>query len=208
MTSITAVANANSNASTITVPATTQTGDIIVIADGPNTSGTTPPTAVVPVGYTQIADNNCYNGTSNSRQIVSYKIAGPSDAGATVTGMTGGNNSRKVIAVWRGNNPITTVNTNSVVNAILSSATTNTITSSSGPAPMIILGANRGNGASGTFTYGGTLKSSGTTITTSSAAAHDVTYLISNTVPTNYTYGYSAFGTGCSVVQSFYLTFN
>ena len=88
----------SSGTSTITLSASAQTGDIAILYDVTNvTSNNT-----VPSGWTQIINQT----TTGIRTIVSYRILTAGQAGTTITGTASG--SRKFIAVYRGNIPITT----------------------------------------------------------------------------------------------------
>ena len=81
---------------TITAPASIIAGDIIIIADRAlNNSGL--PTLVVPTGFTSISAL----ALTDTRQIVSYKIAAGTEGGTNITGMSGTNANKKAMYVLR-----------------------------------------------------------------------------------------------------------
>lgn len=82
--------------SSLTIPATTQSGDILVLfSKAINTTGE--PTTVVPAGFTQVSLG--YNDVR--KHIISYKIATGSDANSSVTAMTGTSSSGCCLFVVR-----------------------------------------------------------------------------------------------------------
>ena len=89
---------ASSNTANITLSASAQTGDIAILYDVTNVTTNN----TVPSGWTQIINQT----TTGIRTIVSYRILTAGQAGTTITGTASG--SRKFIAVYRGNIPITT----------------------------------------------------------------------------------------------------
>lgn len=99
---------------TITIPATTQEGDIIILSDRIISSNIT---ATLPSGFTQIA--NTTNSTDR-RTLISYKIASASDAGTTITGMTGTSSASKIITVFSTNKLAPTITVGSVVSTAYS----------------------------------------------------------------------------------------
>jgi hypothetical protein len=107
LSSIVQQASSTSTTSTITAPAGIIAGDLLVLMDSA-TSALSTPTSVIPAGFTQITQSNGTGGGAGQRQILSYKLADGSEAGASITGMTG-NFLRKVLATFRGNVPATAV---------------------------------------------------------------------------------------------------
>jgi hypothetical protein len=128
--------SATSTAATITTPGTTIAGDLIVLWDFPSSSPSGPAN-ILPSGYTQIATV----ASGARRGSACYKIADSGDANAVVTGMDGALNDRKIMVVFAGDNPIS-----SAVLASVNSESTagdpvaQTITSSSGIVPLVVLG--------------------------------------------------------------------
>ncbi len=87
---------ATSAASTITIPATAQAGDLAVLYDlARNSSGT--PTLVTPAGWTTLSDLTGGTGAA----VLSYKILVAGDPGGTVTGMDGTSADAKSLVVFR-----------------------------------------------------------------------------------------------------------
>jgi hypothetical protein len=95
---MTYITNSNSLSSTITIPATATTGDIAVLWDFSQTNS-----QVVPSGWTPIGSA----GTTSHRLTVSYRQLTAGQAGSSVSGQ--GGTTRKVMAIFRGNNPPTTI---------------------------------------------------------------------------------------------------
>lgn len=90
------VASADSSAATITIPATAQAGDLAVLYDlARNIIGT--PTLVTPSGWTTLSDLTGGTGAA----VLSYKILGAGDPGATITGMDGNIADAKSLEVFR-----------------------------------------------------------------------------------------------------------
>lgn len=91
-----------SNTSTshqITVPGTVIAGDLLILFDFCNGIGI--PTSVIPSGFNSVQDQ----GASNTRGILSYKIATGSDASTVLTGVND-TSDRKILAVFRPNLPL------------------------------------------------------------------------------------------------------
>jgi hypothetical protein len=141
LTSITQVLSATSNNSaTITAPSGIQAGDLIVMLDAAS-ADSSPPTAVVPTGFTSIFN---VTDAANYRIIASYKKADGTEGGASITGMVGSgftNTSAKSILVFRGNAPATTITVGDIGSQLTTgNPTAQTITASSGVAPLIVFG--------------------------------------------------------------------
>lgn len=141
-TSVTFQASAVVNAETITVPAGVIAGDLIVLHDNAINSGggSSPSDSVVPDGFTSVVDQGAHPSAS-VRQIVSYKIADGSEAGTSLTGMVGTFSSGKTLAVFRGNNPISSVNASTPNEQITSgNPTAQSVLASGGTPPLIVFG--------------------------------------------------------------------
>jgi len=94
---VTYVGTAESTGANITIPATAQSGDIAVLYDAAlNSSGS--PTLVTPAGWT-----NKVNSTlvTNYRAAVCVKVLDGSDAGMSITGMSGTSENSKQMLVFR-----------------------------------------------------------------------------------------------------------
>lgn len=92
------------NTATITWPGSLQAGDAAVLMDGSVTFGAQ--TAIFPAGFTTIVNASTGAGTE-PRSIVSSRVLDGSESG-TITGMTG-LSSGKLLLIFRGNIPITSV---------------------------------------------------------------------------------------------------
>lgn len=127
--------SSSSTSGTITLPASILSGDVIFIYQ--YTRDTSAPATVVPTGYTAVANISSTNG----RVIVSYKISAGSDSGASVTIMTSGVTSLAIAAVFRGDNPVSSITIGSLNTQITDgNPTSQTCTASSGVAPLVVLG--------------------------------------------------------------------
>lgn len=115
VSSLSYVGTADSSASTITIPATSQTGDIAILYDLA-VSGSIP-TLVTPSGWT----NRLNTTGSTFRLAVCSKILEAGEPGASITGMNGATVNNKMMMVFRPNIPIGT-------------ATFSTFTGETGPA--------------------------------------------------------------------------
>ena len=97
----------NSAANTIVIPATSQAGDVAVLLDFA-VSSTTAAGAVTPSGWTQIR-TDLINATTAVRASVCYKILVSGDIGASITGMSGGTSTRKMLLILKNNRKVTQV---------------------------------------------------------------------------------------------------
>jgi hypothetical protein len=159
---------ASSTATTITIPALVQEGDLLVLAD---TSTTV--TDVTPSGWTSISKVT----TTGIRTNVSYKIAGSGDAGTSVTGMAG--TTRKIMSVHRnvGTNSLT-VDEISTPSAQATTAAPSNQTITGGTKPCIYF-AVYGKTASTVPTRGFTGLPTGLTAQTNSSISTSGVYLLS-----------------------------
>jgi len=137
VTSLSHVAFATSSAETITVPSTTNSGDVMVLFDRARQVGSVP-TDVLPEDWEEIGVGD---NTVTIRMRTSVKIADGSDASSSITGMNGGASNRKIIAVFRGN-----VHANTIISASSAIEITNddpsaqVISSSGGTEPLVSVG--------------------------------------------------------------------
>ena len=135
--SITQVLSSTSTAQTITAPSGIQAGDLLVLADmACNTSGA--PAAVTPTGWTAVTASVT---TSVIRQCSSYKLAVGNEGGTSITGMTGTGSVAKVMQVFRGNSPATSVTLGDPdAQATSNDPSSQTVTAASGVAPLVVFG--------------------------------------------------------------------
>lgn len=132
------VDSAISNAATITIPATAQAGDLAVLFDQAiNTAGT--PTEATPTNWTKLSSV----AFGIARGSNSYKILAEGEPGSIITGMDGNSSEAKVMFVFRGNVPITTVTPESPWHAQGSSADPggSTVLASGNAVPLVVVGA-------------------------------------------------------------------
>lgn len=127
-----------SSAGTLTVPATVQAGDLLVLLDfALNSSGS--PTEAYETDFTKIGTASF----SPRRLSLSYKIATGSEASTAIGSAQDGTSSdRHILAVFRASAPITSV----VVNSVFEQGTNadpspQNVTSASGDVPLVVLGA-------------------------------------------------------------------
>lgn len=187
------VASETSTASTITIPASAQEGDVAILYDVANSGST--PTSVTPTGWTSIRSD----AGSISRQNSSAKVLVAADAGASITGMSGTNWENKTLIVVRPNVPA-----RSFVAAGANGETTSgtpanqTVTASAGSAPLIVVAGYTISGSFGTLTFSPTQDA-----TVSNGSFQRLRYKIYNSAPADVTVGMS--DAGLNWMQSFYL---
>lgn len=99
-------ANTASAGGGVTIPATVQTGDYMLFFDY-DRGGSNPPAEAYPSGFDSLFTASSTN--TNIRICVSSKIAGPSDAGAGITGLSDTNQAGQQLLVFRPSKPITNV---------------------------------------------------------------------------------------------------
>lgn len=142
--SLSVIGTANSNNSaTVTVPSggsAPQSGDIIIFAEGKITA--TPPTMVLPTGFTQIASQSTELGIEDGGGILAYKVSDGTEGGTTITGLTASLGQTKLLLILRqSSGAITSVTINDVDTAVSAAAPSDqTITSGSGTTPLVALG--------------------------------------------------------------------
>jgi hypothetical protein len=194
----------------VTIPATTQTNDIIFLfAEIGDSATATAPTITTPTGYTLI---NSAAGTNiaaadSDRSSLFYKVAVSGDAGSTLTVTHASGDYRSlIIAVFRttkGSAPTVTnssINSYGVVTASGTAAnpSNQTVTSSSGAVPLIVFGAYV-NTATRTFS-----PTQDAELTNASVSGRVLRYKIYNASPANVTVGATTTSTAV-VLQSFYM---
>ncbi len=148
LTSLSFLDSATSTGASVTGPAGILTGDLLVLFDRAIAAGSaTPPTTVLPSGFTSISNSPGSNASPNAvRSIVSYKIADGSEASASLTGMNGSTNG-KMLAVFRGD-----VHVSAVLPSTPNAETTDgnpasqNVAASGGATPLIVV-AGYGSGS-------------------------------------------------------------
>lgn len=136
VSSVTYVGMAESTASTITIPATAQTGDIALLYDlGQGNS--TPPALVTPSGGWA---NRVDSALSTLRAAVATKVLVDGDAGSAITGMAGIFANTKTILVFRPDVPITAATYSTFTTELTNGDPAAQVVSASGqPAPVVIV---------------------------------------------------------------------
>lgn len=137
------VTSTDAQSNTITVPSSVVAGDILVLVDRATVAGGTPPTTVVPTGFTSINDSTATDGADADRQIFSYKLAVGTEASTVLTGMNATTES-KLLLVFRGSPTILSVSLNDTDGDLdngTSPPADQTITASGGTASLVALAA-------------------------------------------------------------------
>jgi hypothetical protein len=181
---------------TISLPGTEQVGDLaIVIYAAVASSGT--PTPVTPSGFTPFAEAL---GGSRAGLWLYYKVLGAGDLGATYTGASGSTGTRWKTALFRGDARISSVTAGSPNGqATTGNPSNQTITSSDGTPPLVVIGAAQGQVG---VSLSGTLNSAGTELQTSGSTQRAV-YLIANSAAPNYTWGMADAGDYNALVSAY-----
>lgn len=200
LTTLSVQDSATSTTDQITVPASVQEGDLIMLMD--SALDDSDPGTVVPSGFTSIV-NTYFDGGLGARlrQIISYKIAVDADASSTLTGMNAAQD-RKMLYVFRGNAKITAVNTSTPTAEGTSGnpSTQSILAALLGAAPpVIIVGCYGSNGDVDPRTFSTT--KDGEINATSTAY---LAYKIYNSSPSNVNVDMDDEG-GANVLQGFYL---
>lgn len=141
-TSISFVSSTTSAASTITCP-TVEPYDVGILWDVAGDSS--PPSTVVPSGWTSISNLNVDAGSFAIRSILSYRIFDGTEDGSTITGMAGNNSEPKVLLLFRPNSgsTVTSVQLQSPWNDFCadSNPSTQTISAGAQAAPLVRIAA-------------------------------------------------------------------
>jgi hypothetical protein len=150
-TSITFRSSATSTAEIITAPSDIVAGDILVLIDHSN--GLSTPTTVIPSGFSALSNVS----NPNNRQILSYKLANGTEAGASLTGMSSPTTVQKLLVVFSaGAAALTPSSFNGEMTD--GNPVAQTVSGSGGTPPLVILGAYYAQEAAAdprTFTVGG-----------------------------------------------------
>jgi hypothetical protein len=148
--SLVLVDSAQSSATTITIPATAQAGDVAILFDvaiNP-TLNATPPTDVVPTGWTGIITES----GSITRARISRKILAAGEPGSSITGMNGLSSDDKVMLVFRNTSAITAVSAEDwAVEITTGNPASQTVNASGQTAPLIVFGMAFISGGTGAF---------------------------------------------------------
>ena len=187
-----------STGETITAPSDIVSGDVIFLLDRA-LAGKVSPSEVIAAGFTSISSIGGSGSGTNSRQIVSYKIADGSEASANITGMLG-SSQNKIIAVFQGDSAIGSVSIQSIAGETTpDNPASQAVTSAGGTPALIVFGCYGSNGAISPRTW------TGGTATELNSADNEtwLNYEIFNTSPANITVDMDDEG-GVNFLQSFY----
>lgn len=123
----------------ITIPASVREGDLLVLADFARNSASAV-TNVVPTGFTQIV-TTAQPTFGFHRTTTSFKVADSDDESDVLTGMDGDAYERKILLVFRGGKKITAAAAQDP-DGVQSDGnpSAQTVTSSGGTAPLVVLG--------------------------------------------------------------------
>lgn len=132
--------SAESNASTITIPASAQENDYAILVDFASID----PGTVVPTDWTQL-----YTDTALAVDVtISWKKLTVSDPGATITGANGGTSNSKLMLVFNPGGRTSFTNNDASGNTTAGDPTSEaTTTANSGATPLIVIGIATTNAA-------------------------------------------------------------
>jgi hypothetical protein len=135
--------SADSALATVTVPATVEAGDLLVLLDSARAvSGTV--TKVVPTDFDEIVSDDLSINPGvpvHDRVVWSMKLAEAGDAGASITGMDATNDA-KLLLVFRGDRPFKSATSKSAVaDATQSNPSAQVVPVTTGGGSLICLGA-------------------------------------------------------------------
>jgi hypothetical protein len=139
--------SATSTASTITAPSDIVAGDLIVWYNRATSTSATP-TSVVPSGFTSILDQ-AHAGLR--RTICAFKIATGSEAGATITGMSGGagGSQQVILFVFSTNGATSAISYDVAFEFTDNDPTAQVVNAASGSTPLVVLAFMRQQTATG-----------------------------------------------------------
>ena len=186
--------SANSTTTTLTAPSDIVAGDLLIWYDN-SLNFSTFPTAVVPTGFTQISTTT---NATNRRIISAYKIAVGGDASATITGMSFLNAGVKGLIVFSTNGATSAAVFDADIQNTDGDPTAQTVTSSSGTPPLVVIGLIRNQ----TANYSMTPTEDG--VATFSAGQQFGLYKIYNSSPANVTVDTNDGGNN-NLINSFYM---
>lgn len=128
-----------SNASSVTLPATVENGDLGILIDF--AAGSPVPTEVTPTGWTNI--KSVLGGYASAhRGMISYKILTAAEASTSVTGMNGNLENGKSLLVFASPG-LTAVTPSSTVNLTMitgNPGSQTVLAGTSGTAPLVVIG--------------------------------------------------------------------
>lgn len=179
------ITSGTSTVSTITIPASSATGDIAVLCQAATAAGGTSPSAVTPSGWTTLSNDFIdAAGDGNSyRVMLSWKKLVGGDSGSSITGMNGSGTNRKGIMIFRGSSANTPSTFSPVSTFVTTDPASQTVSTTGKSAPVLGIGhCYHSTSASKTFT--GSLSANNLA---GGSAAQDMFYEIENSTVTDST---------------------
>lgn len=128
VTTLSYLTSTTSTTSSITIPATSQVGDLALLFEFSRNTGASPVTVVTPSGWTLFTQATAFAVSPGATVTAFYKILVSGDPGTSITAMSGTSGNNKIMAIYRGNIPVSyyqaAVNTwNTSTNGTISSTT-------------------------------------------------------------------------------------
>lgn len=186
----------NNTGATITLPASINSGDLIVIAD--HARGNSSET--IPAGYTKI-HGEFFDVAFDERVTVYYKISAGSDSSASVTGSNGNLQNSKIALVFRATGPIASIGVGTVNHFQgFTDPSAQTVLSGAATPPLIVFGVYASDVALASTSM--SPAATGAVLETSGNGDMEVKYKLYDASPANVDVD---MGTG-SILLSFYAT--
>lgn len=179
------VTSATSTASTITVPGTAQAGDLAILIDG-TSNAVSPATSVTPSTWTKDAEATHTAGVAN-RCIISHKILESGDISASITGMAGVTQLRKIMLIFRPSVPLTVVTPSTPTGQSTSGNPSSQVIAMTASSTPVIGIAHFYAGAASEPTVSPRTNSPAATGEVNSAISQYVQYMLYNTSPSDHT---------------------
>jgi hypothetical protein len=173
---------------TITGSASIIAEDILVFFDCVWNILAPPPASSVPTDFVQISTATI-GLNDDSRGTLSYKKATGAEASTSLTGMSGTGGATKILYVFRGDDPATTITVaDPGQEATDGNPSPQTITAGSGTPPLLVIGAYCTSASAldpRTFTVGGSPAKDGETVADGSSIISYLAYKIFNISPSD-----------------------
>lgn len=140
-TNITFVDSAVSNAPTITIPGSSQAGDLAVLIDFTINITSSNVTDVVPTGWTGLVTAADNSGSTRNRTRASYKVLVAGDPGSSVTGMNDSTENKVMLVFRAAASPAVTPAGWVCDNTQGGGTSSQSLLASGGNAPLVVIGA-------------------------------------------------------------------
>lgn len=204
VTNFTYVAMASSASSTVNIPVSALPGDLVVLFQVA-AEITNPAIKVTPAGFTNaVVGPSVEMGTVNIRADIDIRVIGDGEAGSAVVGANSGYENRKMLLVFRPNNPISNLAFLDPASEIGQPAPALQDIAVVAPAPpVLVLG--HAFADAGVPNISGTLVTNGVALSGSNAR-HRVVYEIQGTTPQSRTWSMNDQGRNCLQSLGIYAT--